>query len=370
MIDRRLVEQFDWVLLALTLALQGIGILTLYSAVYARADVAGLIGPIYLKQFYWFCVGTVGMVFIFLFNYKQLYRWSFSIYTFSIVLLVAVAFFGREVSGSKRWLVLGPVSFQPSELIKITVPILLATFFSDRVSADGFDLKTLWKPVLWTLIPFVLIARQPDLGTGLVVVLIAASMTLFVKIERRSKVFLSGVGLLVSCAAWFFLKDYQKQRIAIFFDPEKDPLGAGYHILQSKIAAGSGMLFGKGYLHGTQNALSFLPEHHTDFIFAVFAEEWGFLGSAFFVVLYLLIIVWGLSIAMRSKEPFGTILAVGVSAMLFWQGIINIGMAVGLLPVVGVTLPLVSYGGSSLVVTMLGIGLLLNISMRRFMFKN
>ena len=370
MFDRRLVQHFDWVLLALTLALEGIGILTLYSAVNPGADVAGLTGPVYVKQSYWFGIGTAAMVVMFFFNYKWLHRWGLMVYAFSIGLLLAVAFVGKEVSGSQRWLVFGGVSFQPSEMVKIVVPIVLARYFSDRVSAEGFTLKDLWKPLVWTLIPFVLIARQPDLGTGLIVLLIAGSMTLFVKIERRSMICLTGAVVLVCSAAWFFLKEYQKQRISVFINPEMDPLGAGYHIIQSKIAVGSGMLLGKGFLKGTQNALSFLPEHHTDFIFSVLAEEWGFLGSALFIVLYLLIIVWGLNIAMRSKEPFGTILAVGITSMMFWQVLINVGMALGLLPVVGVTLPLISYGGSSLVATMLGIGILLNISMRRFMFKS
>ena len=370
MFDRRLVQHFDWVLLALALALQGIGILTLYSAVNASADVASVSGPVYLKQSYWFAIGTTGMMVMLFFNYKWLHRWGTLIYAVSIALLLAVGFFGKEISGSQRWLVFGGISFQPSEMVKITVPILLARYYSDRVSEEGFTLASLWRPLVWTLIPFVLIARQPDLGTGLIVLLIAGSMTLFVKIERRSMIFLSGVAAFVGSVAWFFLKDYQKQRIAVFLDPEKDPLGAGYHIIQSKIAVGSGMLTGKGFLKGTQNALSFLPEQHTDFIFSVLAEEWGFIGSAFFVILYMLILIWGLSVAMRSKEPFGTVLAVGVTSMMFWQALINIGMALGLLPVVGVTLPLISYGGSSLVATMLGIGILLNISMRRFMFTS
>jgi rod shape determining protein RodA len=169
--------------------------------------------------------------------------------------------------------------------------------------------------------------------------------------------------------AWFFLKEYQKQRILAFLDPQGDPLGAGYHIIQSKIAVGSGLLFGKGFLKGTQNALSFLPEQHTDFIFSVLAEEWGFLGAAVVILLYVFVVVWGFSIAVRSKEPFGTILAVGLTSMIFWQAFINLAMALALLPVVGVTLPLISYGGSSMLVTMCAIGILLNISMRRFLFK-
>lgn len=166
---------------------------------------------------------------------------------------------------------------------------------------------------------------------------------------------------------WFFLKEYQKKRILVFLNPDRDPLGAGYHIIQSKIAIGSGMLSGKGYLKGTQNALSFLPEEHTDFIFSVLAEEWGFLGSVTLVLLFLILIIWGLNVAHGCREPFGTIVAVGVTSMIFWQAFINIGMAMGLLPVVGVPLPFVSYGGSSVLTTAISIGLLLNVSMRRFM---
>jgi rod shape determining protein RodA len=165
---------------------------------------------------------------------------------------------------------------------------------------------------------------------------------------------------------WFFLKDYQKRRILTFLSPEGDPLGAGYHIIQSKIAIGSGVLTGKGYLKGTQNALNFLPEQHTDFIFSVFAEEWGFVGSAVLIVLFLLLIIWGLNVAHSSRDPFGTILAVGISSMIFWQVFVNIGMVMGLMPVVGIPLPFVSYGGSSIATTMIAIGLLINVSMRRY----
>jgi rod shape determining protein RodA len=168
---------------------------------------------------------------------------------------------------------------------------------------------------------------------------------------------------------WFFLKEYQKQRILVFLNPDRDPLGAGYHIIQSKIAIGSGMIYGKGFLMGTQNALSFLPEEHTDFIFSVLAEEWGFIGSVIVVLLFLMLIFWGLNIAQGCREPFGTILAVGVTSMFFWQVFINISMTMGLMPVVGVPLPFISYGGSSVLTTAIGIGLLMNISMRRFMIE-
>lgn len=369
MIDRRLLEHFDWVLLSLTFVLGGIGLLTLYSAATANVDIAGVRGLVHLKQSYWLGIGTGAMILLAMFSYRWLNRLALPIYCCSIGLLVAVLFVGKEVSGSQRWLVLGPVSFQPSEVMKISLAIILARYFSDSVSEGGLSIRELWKPLIWTLIPFALIVKQPDLGTSLILFLIAGTMTMFVKIERRSLLCLTAAGIAGSVVAWFFLKEYQKQRILAFLDPQGDPLGAGYHIIQSKIAVGSGLLFGKGFLKGTQNALSFLPEQHTDFIFSVLAEEWGFLGAAVVISLYMLVVVWGFSIAVRSKEPFGTILAVGLTSMIFWQAFINLAMALALLPVVGVTLPLISYGGSSVLVTMGAIGILLNISMRRFLFK-
>ena len=215
-----------------------------------------------------------------------------------------------------------------------------------------------------------LIVMQPDLGTALVVVLIAASMTVFVKIEKR--LFLSMIvacGVTVPLIWMFFLKGYQKQRILTFLNPDRDPLGAGYHIIQSKIAIGSGMFTGKGFLKGTQNALSFLPEQHTDFILSVLAEEWGFVGSVTVLLLYLLLIGWGVKIAYGCRDSFGTIMSVGITSMIFWQVFINVGMVMGLMPVVGVPLPLISYGGSSVVTTLIGIGILMNVSMRSFIVE-
>jgi rod shape determining protein RodA len=211
-----------------------------------------------------------------------------------------------------------------------------------------------------------LIVKQPDLGTALLLIIIAGSMTLFVKIEKRSLLALVVSGSLTVPMVWFVLKDYQKQRILTFLNPDRDPLGAGYHIIQSKIAIGSGMLVGKGYLKGTQNALSFLPEQHTDFVFSVFAEEWGFAGCAVLILVFLMLIVWALNVAYSCRDPFGSIMAVGISAMIFWQVFVNIGMVMGLMPVVGVPLPFISYGGSSVATMMMSVGLLISISMRRF----
>ena len=367
MFDRRLLQYFDWGLLGLAVLTGGCGLLVLYSAVTAETPAPQMI--IFYKQLIWFSTALIAMVVCFSFNYKLLDRWGQIIYIACILLLVWVLLFGKAAGGSRRWLALGPISIQPSELAKVAVMIVLARYYSKDAHTGGFTLRELLRPALLTFIPFILILEQPDLGTAGMLLLIAASMTVFVKIERRSF-----ITLLVSSAAvvplvWFFLKDYQKRRILVFLDPDLDPLGAGYHIIQSKIAIGSGLIAGKGFLQGTQNALSFLPEEHTDFIFSVLAEEWGFVGSVFVILLFLLLILWGLNIAQGCREPFGTILVVGVTSMFFWQVIINISMTMGLMPVVGVPLPFVSYGGSSVLTTAIGIGLLMNVSMRRFMLK-
>jgi len=367
MFDRRLLHNFDWGLLGLTLLLSSFGLFVLYSAVSAETPAPQKI--IFLKQLIWFGCALVAMAAGFSFNYKLLDRWGQPLYLVCILLLVYVLFFGKYIGGSRRWLIIGPVSIQPSELMKIAVIIALARYYSKDANTRGYTLRELIKPFVLTMIPFVLIVKQPDLGTAGLLLLIACSITIFVKIERRSLIY-----LFVSCAAviplvWFFLKEYQKRRILVFLNPDRDPLGSGYHIIQSKIAIGSGMISGKGFLKGTQNALSFLPEEHTDFIFSVLAEEWGFMGSVFLVLLFLLLIFWGLNIAQGCREPFGTIVAVGITSMIFWQVIINIGMTMGLMPVVGVPLPFISYGGSSVLTTSIGIGLLMNVSMRRFQLE-
>lgn len=351
----------------MTLLIGGVGFVALYSAISSGGN--GPHAMVYYKQLIWYMLGLGVMVVSFCFNYKKLDRWGVVLYIIAVSLLVCVLFFGKYVSGSRRWLILGPVSFQPSEVMKVMLIIVLARYYSRNADTGGLTLRQLLTPMILTTIPFVLIVKQPDLGTAILLALIAASMTLFVKIERRSLVYLVIAGVVTIPLVWFYLKGYQKQRILTFLNPDRDPLGAGYHIIQSKIAIGSGMLYGKGFLKGTQNALNFLPEQHTDFIFSVLAEEWGFLGSSIVLLIFLLLILWGLNIALGCRDPFGTILSVGISAMIFWQVFVNIGMVMGLMPVVGVPLPFVSYGGSSIMTMMVCIGLLLNISMRRFLFE-
>lgn len=364
MFDRRLITSFDWLLMGITILLGTAGTVTVYSAVTAGfQDTQDIL---YLKQMLWYCAGIAVMVTAFIIDYKLFERFAYVIYFFCISLLTAVLFFGKYVSGSRRWLDLGPVSIQPSEMVKVAVVIILARYYARHIHSEGLSWKELIKPFILTMIPFMLIVRQPDLGTAMMIFLIAASITLFIKIEKRTFILLFGSSIAMVPMVWFFLKGYQKQRILTFLNPDRDPLGAGYHIIQSKIAIGSGTTFGKGLLKGTQNALAFLPEQHTDFIFSVFAEEWGFAGCMALLMIFLILIIRGLNIAYRCRDSFGTILSVGVSIIICWQVFINIGMVMGLMPVVGVPLPFISYGGSSVFTTMICVGILMNVSMRQF----
>ena len=367
MFDRRLVQYFDWGLLCVTLIISFIGLMTLYSAVSAGISTPQKV--LYVRQLIWYGLGLIAMIISFLFHYKALERWASVFYLFCILLLIAVLLFGRYIGGSRRWLTIASISIQPSELVKIATIIVLARYYSNLAKTTGLKLKELLMPSVLVVIPFILIVKQPDLGTAVLVLLIAASITCFVKIEKRTLIYIIAFCGIIIPSVWFFLKEYQKQRILTFLNPERDPLGTGYHIIQSKIAIGSGMLYGKGFLQGTQNAFSFLPEEHTDFIFSVLAEEWGFTGSLVLLFAFLMLIVCGLNIAYGCRDSFGTILAVGITAMLAWEIFINIGMVAGIVPVVGVPLPFISYGGSSILTVMISIGILMNISMRRFMHQ-
>ncbi|MDZ4183590.1 MAG: rod shape-determining protein RodA [Desulfuromonadales bacterium] len=364
MFDRRLVTHFDWMLLGLIVAVAGLGILNLCSV---TADWSAAT-PVYLKQLTWFALG-LGIAFsLCIFDYRHLEYSAFFAYGFTLFLLLAVMLVGRTAMGATRWLSLGPFNLQPSEIAKVVIIIALARYFALHGRLGGLNLKELLIPLCLVLLPVVFILKQPDLGTAMMLLLIGATMILFAGVNLRTFITLTGVAVAAAWTGWSFLHDYQRQRVFTFLNPEADPRGSGYHIIQSKIAIGSGSLTGKGFMEGTQSQLAFLPERHTDFAFSVFAEEWGFIGTAVLITLYLLIIIWGIYIARRASDRFGMYLAVGVTAMLFWHIIINLGMVTGLLPVVGIPLPLFSYGGTSMVTTMIGAGLLLNVSMRRFMF--
>jgi rod shape determining protein RodA len=322
-----------------------------------------------MKQMQSLLIGILAMFIAFSVDYRFIARHAYVIYGFSIALLIVVFFVGTAVKGSQRWINLGGFSFQPSELMKLTLIPALARYFDEHRLTRPYRLRELAIPFLIVFLPFLIILRQPDLGTALMLLIIFASMVIFVGVRWKS-VLLAASGLLILLPpAWFFLKEYQKQRILTFLNPDQDPLGTGYHILQSMIAIGSGGFFGKGFLKGSQTQLKFLPEQQTDFIFSVFAEEWGFLGGLILVLIFLALILWGVKIARHARDYTGMLIALGITMLIFWEVFINIGMVLGILPVVGIPLPFLSYGGSSLVVMMAAVGLLLNISVRRYILQ-
>ena len=364
MIDRRLIGQMDWLLFSVALLLISVGVLTIYSATLSQVGT-----HIYYKQLLWAFIGSLVLVVVIAVDYAHMGRFAYPIYVFSLALLTFALVFGRTIAGTQRWLSLGFITFQPSEFAKLAFIIALSAYLATRkVPPEGLGFMGLTAPSIIFAVPFILVARGPDLGTALVFLLIYASMMLTVKVRFKT---LIGIAMALVAAmplGWMTLKGYQKARLLSFIDPAGDPLGSGYHVFQSKIAIGSGGVFGKGFTKGTQGSLNFLPEHHTDFIFPVVAEEWGFLGSAVVLGLFMTLILRGVNAARTSKDRFGFLTALGVSAMFFWHVIINIGMTTGLLPVVGVPLPFMSYGGSFLMTSLIGVALLLNISMRRFIF--
>ena len=253
--------------------------------------------------------------------------------------------------------------------MKLVIIITLARYFDGHKANEPYKLKELLVPVLIVIVPFLLILKQPDLGTALILIIIFISIVFFIGMNWKSFMIALSGGLILIPIGWHFLKDYQKERLITFLNPENDPLGAGYHIIQSMIAVGSGEIFGKGFLSGSQTQLKFLPEQQTDFVFSVFAEEWGFIGGLILIVMFMAIIFWGLKIALQARDLLGTIIAFGITALISWEVFINIGMVLGILPVVGIPLPFLSYGGSSMLSLMAAIGLLMNVSARRFILQ-
>ncbi len=366
MIDRRLLTNIDWILAGLVVTVCLLGILNIYSATTPYKVVSM---TYYLKQFYWMLAGIFVALVISSVDYHILEDFSYWFYGLLIILLLAVLVIGRRSMGATRWLNLGLFNIQPSELMKIVIIITFARFFNNFHSVGGLTFKDVLIPLGLLIAPAALIMKQPDLGTAVIVILIAVSIMFYVGLRWTTVVTFVLITLPMALLGWsVLLKPYQKNRILDFLNPERSRLGSGYHIIQSKIAVGSGGIAGKGFVKGTQSQLRFLPEQHTDFAFSVFAEEWGFIGCLLLILIYLSLVLWGLNIARRCNDRFGGLLAVGVTAMLFWHIVINMGMVIGMFPVVGVPLPFFSYGGTSMITSMVGIGLLQSISMRRFMF--
>lgn len=364
MIDKKLILNIDYLMLASIFALSLLGILAIYGATSAEGSY------FYKRQFLWLLIGLAVMVPLILIDYMYIERLAYPILAISAITLILVFIVGHRVGGAQRWLSLGFASFQPSEFAKVAFIIALAKHLSTiTIPRRGLNLKQLIGPAVILLIPFGLIVKQPDLGTGLIFVFVFLTMMLVVKVRRRIIIGATVALAAMMPLAWISLKGYQKARLLSFFDPSKDPLGSGYHVLQSKIAIGSGGLTGVGFKSSTQASLMFLPEHHTDFIFPVIAEEWGFIGAMVLLVLFITLLMRGLTTAYNAKDRFGCLLAVGLTALIFWHMTINIAMVMGLLPVVGVPLPFISYGGSFLLTALSASAILLNISMRRFVLR-
>jgi rod shape determining protein RodA len=364
---KKFSEGFHWSMAAVAGAILVIGLINLYSAVYFWGE--GGATSLFWSQLVWTLIGLVLMMAVVVSDYRVFYRAAIPAYVVVIALLILSLVLGEAVRGTHGWLKLGPFSLQPAELAKIVYILVAARFFADHPNPDGYSFVDLWRPALAMLIPFVLIVLQGDLGSSLFLLLIFVSMSLFAKVRRRTLIIATIICVVAAGGFYMFgLKDYQKERIFTFFHPEADIKGSGYHLVQSKIAVGSGKILGKGYLKGNINKLRYLPERHTDFIFPVFAEEWGFLGSIIVLALYSALLAMGIDVGARARDRFGAFVAIGVVSLLFWQIAINLGGVLGLMPLTGVTLPLMSYGGSSMVAILISVGLLFSIHLRRFRF--
>jgi rod shape determining protein RodA len=348
-----------WGLVTLVLMIAGIGVAILYSA------AGGAWSPWASRQLVRLAVGLVVMIAVALVDIRVWLRYAYLIYGLALALLVVVDVMGRVGGGAQRWIDLGFIQLQPSELMKIAVVLALARFFHGLTLEQVGKPLLLIPPVLLISLPVVLVLRQPNLGTAMLLAIGSAAVLFAAGVRVWKFLLVGGVAAAAVPVAWSFLKDYQKRRVYTFLDPSQDPLGAGYNILQSKIALGSGGVFGKGFLNGTQGQLRFLPEMQTDFIFTVLAEEFGMVGCLVLLGLYVLVLIYGFAIALRARSQFGRLVAVGVTTQLFLYVFINMAMVMGLVPVVGIPLPLVSYGGTAMLTLLAGAGLLISVSIHR-----
>lgn len=360
------VARMDWTVLLAALALCVIGLLNVYSG--TRSPITGS-SAVFYKQGIWICLGIVAFGVAYFTAGSLLEQLAKPLYFVSLGLLVVVLVAGKVAGGAQRWISLGGFNLQPSEFTKISLVLLLARHFADSYSYQGIGLSSVGAAIGYTLAPFLLVALQPDLGTAGVFMILLAGMMVASGVRWRVLASFAAVGATVLPSLWFVMKDYQKQRILMFMDPESDPLGAGYHVIQSKIAVGSGGFLGKGYLHGTQGALRFLPEQHTDFAFAVFAEEWGFVGSAVLIALFVILVGRCFLLAARSQDRFASFACAGMAVIFLSHAAINLSMVCGLFPVVGIPLPFVSYGGSAMLTNMLALGVVASLSRSRFTFQ-
>ncbi|KHD87669.1 MAG: rod shape-determining protein [Bdellovibrio sp. ArHS] len=366
--ERTLFKKLDINLIIVILALNVIGLINLYSATHGptTVDVASL----FISQIMWLAVGWTVFLVVTLLDYSIVSRIALVVYVLNLGAILYVTFFGKVALGAQRWIDLGFFRYQPSETMKLALIMLMAKILATRnTHGPGMGIKELIGPLLALLIPFGLVVEQPDLGTAMMLAAIGGSMLIFAKIKRVILATIIALGIIALPIAWkFVLHDYQKNRIFTFLSPASDPRGTGYNSIQSKIAVGSGRFFGKGFMKGTQSQLEFLPERHTDFIYSVLSEEHGFVGSIAVIGLFAFLFITGIRIASNARDKFGALLTVGVLCYIFWHMFVNIGMVIGLLPIVGVPLPLLSYGGSSMLTTMAGLGIVSSVAYRRYLF--
>ncbi|MCD6459572.1 rod shape-determining protein RodA [bacterium] len=351
-------------LLALTVILTAIGVFFIYSASYQITIETQSQVNYYSKQIIWVAVSFCIFLFVLFYGYENIMKQSFLILGLNIILLIMVYIFGNERYGAQRWLQFGGLVLQPSEITKVTIILALSRYVSLNIH-NYRSFRFMFTAFLIVFVPMILILRQPDLGTALVFIPIFFSIIFVAGTPIKHILKLIVPGLVSAPVFWFLLKDYQKNRIRVFWDPNLDPTGLGYQSIQSKIAIGSGGLFGKGWLHGTQNQLNFLPKRYTDFIFSIIGEEWGFLGACIILLIYFAIIIIGIYIASKSRDIYGKLVATGISIMLLSHVIINVGMTIGVMPITGLPLLFLSYGGSSMLTAMISVALLQSIWMKR-----
>ncbi|MBT3331891.1 MAG: rod shape-determining protein RodA [Rhodospirillaceae bacterium] len=354
------LAQINWLLIVLITMIAGVGFAMLYSAANGNID------PWASRQMIRYSAGLGLMLLIALIDIRTWLRHAYLIYGAALLLLLAVEVMGVVGMGARRWVDLGLFQLQPSEVMKIALVLALARFYHGLPMEEVGRIRWLLAPAAMILVPVALVMRQPDLGTAILLMATATAMLLLAGVRLWKFAVALGAVLLAIPLAWrFMLHGYQKDRVLTYLNPERDPLGAGYHIMQSKIALGSGGVFGKGFMQGTQSHLAFLPERQTDFIFTMLAEEFGLVGCFSLLSLYILVIAYGYAIAIRSRNQFGRLLATGVISTFFLYLFINMAMVMGLIPVVGVPLPLVSYGGTSMISLLIGFGLLLSVYVHR-----
>ena len=353
-------RDFDWLLLAVALGIASIGILEIYSATAHTA-----LDSQYRKQIYWVLLGLFAALVISRFDYRRVIEQVPWVYVLSLVGLVAVQLVGHRIGGAKRWLMFGSLTFQVSEPVKLVIIMLVAAHVAEK-RGNHVSWRDLAKLGILVGLPAALVAAEPDLGTALTYLPIAAAGIFLAGIRGRQVAVLALMGLLALPAGWHFLKPYQRERVMTFAHPAEDAQGSGYQGLQAKIAIGSGGFWGKGIRNGTQSRLGFIPVSHADFIFAPFAEEQGFMGTLVVLLLYLLLFLRLLDGAQTAGDRAGAFLLVGITSVLFFQFAVNLGMLIGLLPITGIPLPLMSEGGSSTLFTFVGLGLAMSVKMRRF----